>query len=172
MAVAIETWAGYNDEGEEIKRFKAADATNDIDPEEVKTAIENVKQRCDEEFKSISDKLTGLTDGALNALRIEGATLQEYIDQIGEIVNQFGTEIISKELLERFQKVVGKELHPWLRRGIFFTHRAFNKFLDAYENGEPVFLYTGRGPSTDAMHIGHLIPFMFIIVGLCKFNLS
>ena len=32
MAVAIETWAGYNDEGEEIKRFKAADATNDIDP--------------------------------------------------------------------------------------------------------------------------------------------
>jgi len=78
-----------------------------------------------------------------------------------KLVNQFGTEIISKELLERFQKVIGKELHPWLKRGIFFTHRAFNKFLDAYENGEPVFLYTGRGPSTDAMHIGHLIPFMF-----------
>ena len=69
--------------------------------------------------------------------------------------------MISKEFLERFKIVIGKELHPWLRRGIFFTHRAFNKFLDAYENGDPVFLYTGRGPSTDAMHIGHLIPFMF-----------
>ena len=122
MAVAIETWAGYNDEGEEIKRFKAADATNDIDPEEVKTAIENVKQRCDEEFKSISDKLTGLTDGALNALRIEGATLQEYIDQIGEIVNQFGTEIADKlePLIEKAQ-----EEHDRLQEG--YNEDAKNK---------------------------------------------
>ena len=106
MAVAIETRAGYNDEGEEIKRFKAADATNDIDPEEIKTAIENVKQRCDDEFKSISSKLTGLTDGALNALRIEGATLQEYIDQISEIVNQFGADIADKlePLIEKAQE--------------------------------------------------------------------
>ena len=106
MAVAIETWAGYNDEGEEIKRFKAADATNDIDPEEIKTAIENVKQQCDDEFKSISSKLTGLTDGALNALRIEGATLQEYIDQISEIVNQFGADIADKlePLIEKAQE--------------------------------------------------------------------
>ena len=66
--------------------------------------------------------------------------------------------MISKEFLERFKIVIGKELHPWLRRGIFFTHRALNKFLDGYENGN---LYTGRGPSTYSMHIGHLIPFMF-----------
>ena len=78
-----------------------------------------------------------------------------------KLVIQFGTELIDDALLEKFKKITGKDLHPWLKRGIFFTHRAFNQFLDAYANGEPVFLYTGRGPSTDAMHIGHLIPFLF-----------
>ncbi len=78
-----------------------------------------------------------------------------------KLVNQFGTELVTKEHLEKFKRITGKELHPWLKRGIFFTHRALDTFLDAYERGDPVFLYTGRGPTTDAMHIGHLIPFMF-----------
>lgn len=77
-----------------------------------------------------------------------------------KLVNQFGTELLTQDILEKFKRITGKELHPWLKRGIFFTHRGFDKWLDAYENGEPVFLYTGRGPSSDAMHIGHLIPFM------------
>lgn len=33
--------------------------------------------------------------------------------------------------------------------------------LDAVEKGSPFFLYTGRGPSSEAMHLGHLIPFLF-----------
>ena len=37
----------------------------------------------------------------------------------------------------------------------------FNTILDRYEQGKPFFLYTGRGPSSDSMHLGHLIPFMF-----------
>jgi tryptophanyl-tRNA synthetase len=78
-----------------------------------------------------------------------------------KLIKKFGTERIDEELLEKFKKVTGKELHPWLKRGIFFSHRSLSQFLDAYENGEPVFLYTGRGPTSDAMHIGHLIPFMF-----------
>ena len=78
-----------------------------------------------------------------------------------KLVIQFGTTLIDDALLEKVKKVTGKDLHPWMKRGIFFTHRSFDVFLDAYANGEPVFLYTGRGPSTDAMHIGHLIPFLF-----------
>lgn len=78
-----------------------------------------------------------------------------------KLIEQFGTEKITQDILDRFQKATGKELHPWLKRGIFFSHRDFGKFLTAYENGEPVFLYTGRGPSSESMHIGHLIPFMF-----------
>lgn len=33
--------------------------------------------------------------------------------------------------------------------------------LDAYERGHKFYLYTGRGPSSEALHLGHLIPFMF-----------
>jgi len=33
--------------------------------------------------------------------------------------------------------------------------------LDAYEKGKPFYLYTGRGPSSESMHLGHLIPMIF-----------
>lgn len=35
--------------------------------------------------------------------------------------------------------------------------------LTNYEAGKPFYLYTGRGPSSHSMHLGHLIPFT-----LCK----
>lgn len=39
--------------------------------------------------------------------------------------------------------------------------RDFNVILDRFEKGQPFYLYTGRGPSSDSMHTGHMIPFMF-----------
>ena len=78
-----------------------------------------------------------------------------------KLVEEFGTQIITEELIKRFEKVTKKPLHPWLKRGLFFCHRDLNIILDAYEKGEQIFLYTGRGPTSDALHIGHLIPFMF-----------
>ena len=40
-------------------------------------------------------------------------------------------------------------------------NRDLEIILDMYEKGKPFFLYTGRGPSSEAMHMGHLIPFIF-----------
>lgn len=51
--------------------------------------------------------------------------------------------------------------HPWLRRGIFYAHQDLDKILDDYEKGVPIYLYTGRGPSSEAMHMGHMVPFLF-----------
>lgn len=106
MAVAIETWAGFDEEGKEIKRFKAADANNDINPEEVAAAIEKVKAACDEQMSGMSDKLNGLTDNALQALKVEGMTLQEFITAIGDVINGFGSEIaqILEPLVEKAQE--------------------------------------------------------------------
>lgn len=42
-----------------------------------------------------------------------------------------------------------------------FSFRDMNQILDAYEKKKPFYLYTGRGPSSEAMHVGHLIPFIF-----------
>lgn len=37
----------------------------------------------------------------------------------------------------------------------------FFQILDLYEAGKKFYLYTGRGPSSDSLHLGHLIPFHF-----------
>lgn len=78
-----------------------------------------------------------------------------------KLVTQFGTRRVDADLLARFERLTGRKPHPLLRRGAFFSHREFDKILDRYEQGKPFFLYTGRGPSSDSMHLGHLIPFMF-----------
>lgn len=44
---------------------------------------------------------------------------------------------------------------------MFDSHRDFEEILNAYEKGEKFYLYTGRGPSSEALHLGHLVPFMF-----------
>lgn len=78
-----------------------------------------------------------------------------------KLVEEFGTKKIDDELLARFERVTGKRPHHFLRRGIVFSHRDFELILDRYERGEPFFLYTGRGPSSDSVHVGHTIPFEF-----------
>ena len=93
MSVTVETWAGYDEEGKEIKRFRAADANADINPEEIAKAIEDVKTACDEQMAGMSEKLNGLTDNALQAMRVEGMTLSEFITAIGDVIDSFGSEI-------------------------------------------------------------------------------
>lgn len=78
-----------------------------------------------------------------------------------KLIVEFGTKRIDQELLDRFERVTGHRPHRFMRRGIVFSHRDLEAILDRYEKGEPFFLYTGRGPSSDSMHIGHTIPFSF-----------
>ncbi|XP_025046970.1 tryptophan--tRNA ligase, cytoplasmic isoform X2 [Alligator sinensis] len=78
-----------------------------------------------------------------------------------KLIVRFGSSKIDKELISRIERVTGQKPHHFLRRGIFFSHRDMNQILDAYENKKPFYLYTGRGPSSEALHVGHLIPFIF-----------
>jgi tryptophanyl-tRNA synthetase len=71
------------------------------------------------------------------------------------ISERWATKLIDKALLERFERLTGQKPHRWLRRGLFFSHRDFDLILDAYERGDPILLYTGRGPSAGSLHIGH-----------------
>ncbi|KAJ7043082.1 hypothetical protein C8F04DRAFT_1073632 [Mycena alexandri] len=89
------------------------------------------------------------TDGTQNAIDYD------------KLIEQFGTRRVDAALLERFEKLTGHKPHVFLRRGMFFSHREFDKILDRYEQGKPFFLYTGRGPSSDSMHLGHMVPFVF-----------
>ncbi|AEB94219.1 tryptophan--tRNA ligase [Metallosphaera cuprina] len=76
-----------------------------------------------------------------------------------KLIVQFGTQKITDQLRRDLQSAVG-ELHPMLRREIFFSHRDFDIILKEWKEGRSFFLYTGRAPSL-GMHIGHMIPFVF-----------
>jgi len=84
---------------------------------------------------------------------------QQAIDY-DKLIDQFGTRRIDDALLKRFETLTGRRPHIFLRRGMFFSHREFDKILDRYEQGKPFFLYTGRGPSSESMHLGHMVPFV------------
>jgi tryptophanyl-tRNA synthetase len=76
-----------------------------------------------------------------------------------KLVEEFGTSSITPEIIESFRRLTG-EIHPFLRRKVFYSHRDLDDILKRYESGEPFFLYTGRGPS-GGVHLGHLIPWIF-----------
>lgn len=78
-----------------------------------------------------------------------------------KLCRDFGCSKIDDKLIARFEKITGKKAHRFLRRGLFFTHRDLNELLDEVEKGVPFYLYTGRGPSSESLHIGHLVPFFF-----------
>ncbi|XP_075982869.1 tryptophanyl-tRNA synthetase isoform X1 [Anticarsia gemmatalis] len=78
-----------------------------------------------------------------------------------KLIKKFGSQKIDDEVIQRFEKVTGKKAHHFLRRGIFFSHRDIHNILNLHEAGKKFYLYTGRGPSSESMHIGHMIPFMF-----------
>lgn len=77
-----------------------------------------------------------------------------------KLITAFGSDAIDEKLLARIETVTKQPLHHFLKRGIFFSHRDMNGLLDRYEKGQKFYLYTGRGPSSEAMHLGHLIPFL------------
>jgi tryptophanyl-tRNA synthetase len=77
------------------------------------------------------------------------------------LIKQFGCQPIDAALIRRFEQVTKTKAHPWLRRGIFFSHKDLDLVLNTYEKGEEIYLYTGRGPSSESLHLGHMVPFMF-----------
>jgi len=106
----------------------------------------------------------GEEDMLVNAFEVKGK-----IDY-NKLIENFGSQLITPCLLTRLSSLVEKRrispdiplLHQFLRRGIFFSHRDLDKLVTALEeNKGDVYLYTGRGPSSEAMHLGHLVPFMF-----------
>ena len=75
------------------------------------------------------------------------------------LVEQFGLSKIDNNLLKRIEKKT-KNLHPMLKRKIFFAHRDLKWIMDEYDKGNKFFLYTGCGPS-GPIHIGHLMIWYF-----------
>lgn len=118
----------------------------------------------DKVTKEVENLKTADKDQVVTPWDVEGAVDESGVAQAidyDKLIKQFGTKAITQETLDRFEKVTGQKPHHFLHKGLFFSERDFNKILDLYEQGKPFFLYTGRGPSSGSMHMGHLVPFMF-----------
>lgn len=105
-------------------------------------------------------ELLGEIVGDPNAVKVDPWEVSGVVDYY-KLIDQFGSQRITQEQIDRVERLTGKPAHPWLRRGHFFSHRDLDEILDLYERGDPFYLYTGRGPSSDALHFGHLVPFIF-----------
>lgn len=104
-----------------------------------------------------TDSMEGKKDQVVDPWKVESDGAIDY----DRLVSQFGSHRIHPDLVARMERLTGRKPHRLLRRGIFFSHRDLEQLLDLYEKGEKFFLYTGRGPSSEALHLGHLIPFHF-----------
>jgi tryptophanyl-tRNA synthetase len=79
-----------------------------------------------------------------------------------KLIEQFGVQPMTTSIANRIAKHAGYQ-HMQLRRGLFLSHRDADWWIDEYEKGNEVGLYTGRGPSGH-VHLGHLLPWFF-----CKY---
>src|SRR3989338_1316953 len=59
-----------------------------------------------------------------------------------KLVREFGVSKIDSKISKRISK-----LHPLLRRGVYFSHSDFDKWISAHDSGKKVSVLTGRGPS-------------------------
>lgn len=144
-----------------IQQIKAATTG----PEEPKTLDhdKNVSTVSTQKLEGDDTPVESAQEMTVNPFEVEGT-----IDY-DKLVKQFGSTLIDPDLLSRLeQATVGRGrvpfLHRFLRRGIFFSHRDLQSVLSSCFESEkpvPIYLYTGRGPSSSAMHLGHLVPFLF-----------
>lgn len=93
-----------------------------------------------------------------NSSRVTPWEVEGQIDY-SKLVKEFGTQQISSEIFEQFERING-DVHPMLRLHYFFSHRDLDVFLRKVESGDKTYLYTGRGPS-GMVHMGHLMPWIF-----------
>lgn len=118
---------------------------------------------------SLADTATEPVKASKTEQEINPWDVQAATDENGNVLEfdyaaiskKWATKLIDDELLARFERLTGHKPHRWLRRGLFFSHRDLEQILDTYEKEGEFLLYTGRGPSSDSMHIGHTIPFEF-----------
>lgn len=173
LSIRMDLYKQVTSQGDKVRELKTAKASKD----EIVAAVEMLKKlKIDYKTQTGSEyeKGTVPVEGASDGASTEQSGKQDLVtpwdveaadDEIDydKLIERFGSSPIDQALLDRCEKLTGKKVHRFLRRGIFFSHREFEQILDLYEQKKPFYLYTGRGPSSQAMHLGHLVPFIMTL---------
>lgn len=78
-----------------------------------------------------------------------------------ELLDQFGLKHIDEDIINRLKKISDEPINHLLLREIFYAHQDFDIILSHVEKGGSIYIYTGRGPSSEALHLGHTLPLIF-----------
>jgi len=133
-----------------------------------------------EKMKEAKNELTGQAENLLDLIKELESGIKNLENADEDVINPYevaskgsiqydvfrekwGLKNIDQNIIQRIEKISGKKVHPWIARQIFYCHIDFEKFLDEYEKGTPCYMYTGRGPSSESMHLGHMLPFLMTL---------
>ncbi len=75
-----------------------------------------------------------------------------------KIAEKFNVQKIDDEIIKKLEEAIGKEVHYFIKRRIIFSHRDIEELLKLHAEKKPFYVYTGRCPSSEGLHLGHLIP--------------
>nr|XP_033807431.1 tryptophan--tRNA ligase, cytoplasmic isoform X2 [Geotrypetes seraphini]XP_033807432.1 tryptophan--tRNA ligase, cytoplasmic isoform X2 [Geotrypetes seraphini] len=171
----LQLFQRVTEQGDKVRSLKTAKASK----EEIESAVKLLLQlKVDYKKTTGQDFKPGSPPEDVVSMSINGTATdidgdEDFVDpwtvttgsakgvDYDKLIVRFGSSKIDQDLIERIERVTGQKAHHFLRRGIFFSHRDMHQVLDAYEQKKPFYLYTGRGPSSGSMHMGHLIPFIF-----------
>lgn len=82
------TYTGYNDKNECIATITGQDANNFINPAEVKSAIENVKDVMEEQLGNVSKALRAEVSAAETAIIVKGTHMGDPIEDTASSIDK------------------------------------------------------------------------------------
>ena len=96
------TYTGYNDKNECIATITGQDANIFINPAEVKSAIENVKDVMDEQLGNVSAALRAEVSAAETAMIVKGTHMGDPIEETASTIDKLPIAVYNT--LEEFYK--------------------------------------------------------------------
>ena len=87
------THRGFDQQGTCIVQRTGVDANTQINPAEVKAAIENVKNVFEEQMQIISQSLTHMSEDAEEAVIVQGTNMSGTIEDTALILSQLGAQV-------------------------------------------------------------------------------
>ena len=88
------TYRGYDQEGKCITQHTGVDANTQINPAEVKAAIENVKTVFAEQMEAIAQSLTNISEDAEEAVIVQGTNMGQTIEDTAMVLKELPNQII------------------------------------------------------------------------------
>jgi tryptophanyl-tRNA synthetase len=79
-----------------------------------------VEEQHQEEVDEAPSSITGSSGQTVTPFDVQAG--EKGVDY-NRLIDEFGCQLISDELLARFERLTGRRPHRWLRRGYFFSHR-------------------------------------------------